>query len=361
MWELELWKRAEETKFKNHLKQVELETIENVTKDWRSKEEKRDAQLALKISAIESLEKKLRSKAQELQKREGKMVQLEEELKHKIHEVSRQLATKEEEIINIKKRFKDEKLAMQNDKKNLQEQVNNAKALLDEVEGRYRTYRQDMEESPLSVLRTEIGKKNIEIAELNTKLQKASEENEAVNQKFKKLRQEHTKLRREMERQKDESMQKQAEELERIKMELKNQTLAEQERQQILMLREELTSVQTKLLMAEEAMQQQQPMYVTGMSMDGYQTQNAQMTSQSNPFATRNVGIYGTKISQNKDTPSKQQQPKSQLEQLQDLRRNLLDNGLYKEDDDMIIEIDNKIKIEKSRQSPGRQTNRTLS
>lgn len=116
VWELEVWKRAEEAKFKNHLKQIELETIENITKDWKTKEDKRDAQLVTKISAVEALEKKMRTKMQELQKRENKIIQTEEELKSKIQEVGRQLGVKEEEIINIKKRFKDEKLGLMNDK-----------------------------------------------------------------------------------------------------------------------------------------------------------------------------------------------------------------------------------------------------
>lgn len=69
--------------------------------------------------------------------------------------------------------------------KNLQEQLEQSKKLLDEVEERYRVYRKDMEESPLSVLRTELGKKNIEIIEVNTKLQKSIEENASLNDKFK--------------------------------------------------------------------------------------------------------------------------------------------------------------------------------
>lgn len=116
VWELEVWKRAEEAKFKNHLKQVELETIENITKDWKIKEDKRDAQLVSKVSAVEVLEKKMRTKMQELQRRENKIIQTEEELKSKIQEVGRQLGVKEEEIINIKKRFKEEKLGLLNDK-----------------------------------------------------------------------------------------------------------------------------------------------------------------------------------------------------------------------------------------------------
>jgi len=86
-WELEVWKRAEEAKFKTHLKQIELKTIEDVTKDWKMKEEKRDLELASQMSGLENLEKKMRAKVQELQKREQKIIQLEDELKHKINEV----------------------------------------------------------------------------------------------------------------------------------------------------------------------------------------------------------------------------------------------------------------------------------
>lgn len=176
VYELELWKRAEQAKFKNHLKQIELETIENVTKDWRLKEQVRDDELNSKIGQLDTLEKKLRAKAQEMQKRESKITQLEDELKFKIQEASRQLAVKEDEIVNIKKRFKEERTALQNDKKNLQSQLDDSKNFLNEVETRFRAYRQDMEESPLTVLRTEIGNKNIKIAELTAQLQKSNDE-----------------------------------------------------------------------------------------------------------------------------------------------------------------------------------------
>jgi chromosome segregation ATPase len=294
----------------------------------------------------------LKSKVQEMQKRETKIVNLEEELKSKIHEVSRKLAEKEEEIINIKKRFKEEKMGLLNDKKNLKQQVDDAKALLDETEERYRIYRKDMEESPLSVLRTELGKKNIEIAELNAKLQKSNEEIASGNNRFKKLRIEHTKLRREMERQREESSLKQAEELEKLKMEMRNQNLAEQDRQEILFLKEELTSVQTKLLMKQDENQKQQPMYMTGMSSDGFITNQMQ---NSNPFGTQNM-LKQTKMSQNRDTPSKQQKEESRLEALKKMKKDMMSDGFYNEHDDLVIQLDDEIKREQSRGSPNRDS-----
>lgn len=356
VWELEVWKRAEEAKFKTHLKQIELETIENVTKDWRVKEEKRDAQLSAKVSALESIEKKLRTKMQEVQKRESKIIQLEEELKHKIHEVSRQLATKEEEIINIKKRFKEEKLGLQSEMKSLKTQVQDAKALLDETEDRYRAYRKDMEESPVTIMRTEINKKNIEIAELNSRFEKANQEVASTNNKFKKLRQEHTKLRRDLERQKDEEKQKQAEELERLKLEMKNQQLSEQDRQQVLMLKEELTRLQTRVLIQEDQISNQnQNMYITNISNTDTNNIHNQLTTKSNPFATQAMAGM-TVSSKNNGNPSKQQKNKSKLEELQELRRNLLEDCTYNEDDEFIISLDEQIRREKSgARSPNRE------
>lgn len=40
--ELEMWKRHEQAKFKSHLKQIELEAIEKVTKYWQMKEAERE-------------------------------------------------------------------------------------------------------------------------------------------------------------------------------------------------------------------------------------------------------------------------------------------------------------------------------
>lgn len=38
VWQLEMWKRAEEAKFKAYLKQKEIERIEEITYHWKAKE-----------------------------------------------------------------------------------------------------------------------------------------------------------------------------------------------------------------------------------------------------------------------------------------------------------------------------------
>ena len=43
VWQLEMWKRAEEAKFKAYLKQREIEKIEEITYNWKMKESDREA------------------------------------------------------------------------------------------------------------------------------------------------------------------------------------------------------------------------------------------------------------------------------------------------------------------------------
>ena len=42
VWQLEMWKRSEMAKFLAHLKQKEIEKIEEVTSEWKSKEAARE-------------------------------------------------------------------------------------------------------------------------------------------------------------------------------------------------------------------------------------------------------------------------------------------------------------------------------
>lgn len=89
VWQLELWKRAEEAKFKAWLKQREIERIEEVTAQWKQKEADREKLFNEAMNKVVQLESKTRTKALELQRREERIVQLEEDLKAKITEVSR--------------------------------------------------------------------------------------------------------------------------------------------------------------------------------------------------------------------------------------------------------------------------------
>lgn len=162
-------------KFLAHLKQKEIEKIEEVTRDWKMREAEREQVFNESVQKVTSLESKVRQKATDLQRREERIIQLEEELKSKIMEVSRQLTSKEEEIMNIKKKFKEERVQLENDKKKLTKDVGDYQTKLGEASNRYFTLKQEIEDSPLAVLRNELGTKQLEIVELESKVKAAME------------------------------------------------------------------------------------------------------------------------------------------------------------------------------------------
>jgi centrosomal protein CEP120 len=196
VYSLELWKRAEEQKFKAYLKQREIERIEEITFTWRAKEQEREKQVAEALNRAAHLESRLRQKALDLQRREEKIVQLEEELKMKIQEVTRQLSAKEEEIMSVKKRFKEEKVLLEQDKKRLGQQLEEAKGRLEQVESKHYAFRKEVDESPISVLRQELGQKHLEMIELESRLKQAFEQRDDYQKKFEQAKKDMIGLKR---------------------------------------------------------------------------------------------------------------------------------------------------------------------
>ena len=58
--------------------------------------------------------------------------------------------------MNVKKRFKEEKVLLEQDKKRLVQQVEDYKTRLDQTESKYYAFKKEVDESPLSVLRSEL-------------------------------------------------------------------------------------------------------------------------------------------------------------------------------------------------------------
>lgn len=184
VWQLEMWKRAEMAKFLAHLKQKEIEKIEEVTRDWKMKEAEREQAFNDSLQKVTSLESKVRQKATDLQRREERIIQLEEELKSKILEVSRQLTSKEEEILNIKKKFKEERVALEAEKKKLTKEVVDYQDKMQEASDRFFNLKKEVEDSPMSVLRQEIGTRQLEIIELESKVKSAVEQRDDYRAKY---------------------------------------------------------------------------------------------------------------------------------------------------------------------------------
>lgn len=168
------------------------------------------------------LETKVRGKAVECQRREERIVQLEEELKHKISEVGRQLTVKEEEVLNVKKRFKEERQALEADKKRLQQQLDEAKARSEQAESRLLSLKRDIDESPLSVLRSELAQKNLALAESDTRIKVITEERDEARRRFDTLKKDMVALKKQLDREQKDTLARQSEELEKLKNDIRN-------------------------------------------------------------------------------------------------------------------------------------------
>ena len=99
-------------------------------------------------------------------------------------EVSRQLTSKEEEIIQLKQKFKEERQQTEHDRKRLQGQVSDYQGKLEDASGRFFNLKKEIEESPLAVLRNELGQKQLEIVELESKVKQANESREEFRAKY---------------------------------------------------------------------------------------------------------------------------------------------------------------------------------
>ncbi len=77
--------------------------------------------------------------------------------------------------MNVKKRFKEEKVMLEQDKKRLLAQLEEHKQRLEQMDTKYYAFKKDVDESPLSVLRQELGQKNLELIEMESKLKQSNE------------------------------------------------------------------------------------------------------------------------------------------------------------------------------------------
>ena len=192
---------------------------------------------------VTSLESKVRQKATDLQRREERIIQLDEELKSKIMEVSRQLTGKEEEIMNIKKKFKEERMTLEADKKRLTKEMMDHQDKLKDASERYFNLKRDVEESPLSVLRNELGTKQIELVEMESRVRAAVEQRDDYRTKYDQIKKDMVALKRQLDLEKEKQLEKQAQELEQLKTMMKTKASQDDERREFDALRTQLMSL----------------------------------------------------------------------------------------------------------------------
>lgn len=103
LWELELWKKAEEAKFLATLRKREQDHLEDVADKFRARESVRASAFTKATHELSAIENKMRTKISEMQKREAQIEALETTLGTKIEESVKNIAAKDQEVFNIRK------------------------------------------------------------------------------------------------------------------------------------------------------------------------------------------------------------------------------------------------------------------
>ena len=156
VWELELWKRAEEAKWQASLKAKEIEHIANLAVEWQERENKREGGIQKLANTVAELGTKVKNKALELQKREKNAGKMEETKKMKINECVRMMTLKEDEIQNIRGKISEFNLKYNKEHKALDFQLEKQKNELNNAEETLKTLKRDQDFASVSKLKQEI-------------------------------------------------------------------------------------------------------------------------------------------------------------------------------------------------------------
>jgi hypothetical protein len=322
IWDLEIWKRAEQTKFKAYLKQLEYEFLSKLSEDFKQKEDEREKDFKTKINELNILQTRLKKKATELETRENKLTLLEEELKIKMNEVARQLANKEEEIVYYNKRFKEAKIQLEKDKISLQKIIQEKENDYQKLEIQFKNFKKEIDDSPLSVIKSELNKKNLEIEDYLKNLERINSDKEKYKQQCEKLKIELIKIKKLFESEKEQVFKQKIDEVEKLKFEIYNQKVSQNELNELKELRMKIKE------MSENVNTNNQNVNVDN--------NNILMKKEYKIVNIKKRNYYMNK-NENFDA-------RNEIERLQQEKVNLLNSGMYQEDDKLIIQIDNRIR-----------------
>ena len=326
IWEIEVWKRAQMTQFKSYLKQLEFEFISKIKDDMEKKEDQREKEFKSKINELNILQNKLRKKASELESRENKITLCEEELKLKINEVSRQLINKDDEIAYIKKRFKDEKMQLEKEKSGLNKKLIDQQKNYENLEATYMNYKKEVEDSPLSLLKNEITRKQIQNEELTKEKNRLLEQLEKSNQVNDKLKNDLIKMKKAFDAEKEAMYKQRVDEVEKIKFEIYNQKMSQNDMNELKELREKM----------KNSMQNNDQ---NGTTMKVSINNNTMQ-----PMASQSLRKEFKILTINKRTKLNEGDIRNEIDKLTQERNMLLSSKMYEENDPLIVQYDIKLR-----------------
>jgi len=107
-WEFEVWRAAEEARFRAELKEKEVTRMAALESEWRRHEKARTEEVASLRAECESLQKKLHASLSSAEERERKLVTAEESLTRRRKEIERQAAARAAEAQTTIRRVQEE-------------------------------------------------------------------------------------------------------------------------------------------------------------------------------------------------------------------------------------------------------------
>lgn len=123
--------------------------------------------------------------------------------------------------MNIKMKFKEERMGLENEKKRLTKETTDYQNKLGDATDKFYSLKRDVEESPLSVLRNELGSKQLEVVEMESRVKAAVEQRDDYRTKYDQIKRDMISLKRQMDLEKEKQLEKQAQELEQLKTMMK--------------------------------------------------------------------------------------------------------------------------------------------
>ena len=340
IWDLEVWKRAEQAQFKAYLKQLEFEYLSKLQEDFKLKEDEREKEFKTKINEINNLRIKLTKKATELERRENQIKLKEDELIMKINAASNQLMIKDDEINSIKKMANAIKKMAKEEQDKLQKKITQLKKEIENkqkenkvIEEKYINYKKSIEDSPTSVLKNEITRRQIQNEELEKRIQNLENEIKKRDKIIENLKADMIKLRKNYETEKENMYKQRLEEIEKLKFDIYNQRSSSEEMKEIRELKERIK----ELTMAKKNENQEK----NNFNMGGIPMQYFMNVPGPQSQIPQNKKVY-TIISYNKRDEG--DKPRNELEKLIQEREQMIKSGMYKENDPLIFQLNNKIK-----------------
>lgn len=315
-WELEMWRRAEEAKWKATLKDKENLHLAEVTDQYRTQEKERSDSFKKTMTELHQQDARMRAMMIELQNREQRLLGLEEELKLKMNDSMRQITTKEEECASLRSRMTEQRNESNKKIAALNGEIAKYRDDMSKIDDEMRKARREQDSPQVLHLQKELAAQTLQSAELQRKLDSANAQKEKYRQQCEGMKASLNKLNAQYQEEKKAWESREREELTRFRLMAGAQVSSEEAR--------ELQEVKQGLAQLQQTIP----------------SQTLKPPSLPPPDNSLRAPVAYNKSLATKSTPA--YSAGNKLVQLREERQRLLEEG-YGYDDPLILEFDAQI------------------